>query len=52
MIREVNRSYELGPRGMCKAHKSSIKMQFMRHSFYWPTILQDCIKYSKGCKAY
>jgi len=37
--------------GECGAHQSSFKMKWMikRNGYYWPTILEDCFKYFKGC---
>ena len=37
---------------VCGAHQVGIKMQWMirRHGYFWPTILSDCINYSKGCQ--
>ena len=37
-------------RQFCGAHQVEIKMQWliMRHGYFWPTILSDCINYSKG----
>jgi hypothetical protein len=39
--------------GICGAHQSTHKMKWMlrREGFYWPTMVDDCIKYQKGCKA-
>ncbi|XP_043714589.1 uncharacterized protein LOC122662949 [Telopea speciosissima] len=39
--------------GICGAHQARIKMRWLlrRHGYYWPTILQDCIRYAKGCQA-
>lgn len=39
--------------GIRGAHQSGIKMRWLirRHECYWPTILKDCIRYAKGCKA-
>jgi hypothetical protein len=36
--------------GICGAHQSTHKMKWLlgRAGFYWPTILDDCIKYQKG----
>ena len=36
--------------GVCGSHQVVIKMQWLirRHDFFWPTILSDCINYSKG----
>jgi len=37
--------------GVCGAHQSACKMKWMirRNGYYWPTILEDCFKYFKGC---
>jgi hypothetical protein len=37
--------------GVCGAHQSAFKMKWMirRNGYYWPTILEDCFKYFKGC---
>ena len=37
--------------GVCGAHQSAFKMKWMirRNMYYWPTILEDCFKYFKGC---
>jgi hypothetical protein len=39
---------------ICGAHQSAYKMDWLlrRAGFYWPTMLDDCIKYQKGCEAY
>jgi hypothetical protein len=39
--------------GVCGAHQSAFKMKYMirNNSYYWPTILEDCFKYYKGCQA-
>jgi hypothetical protein len=39
--------------GICGAHQSAHKMKWFlrRAGFYWPTMVDDCIKYQKGCKA-
>jgi hypothetical protein len=39
--------------GICGAHQSAHKMKwlFRRAGFYWPTMVDDCIKYQKGCEA-
>ena len=36
--------------GFCGAHQVGIKMRWLikRHGYFWPTILRDCINYSKG----
>jgi len=38
--------------GVCGAHESAFKMKWMirRNGYYWPTILEDCFKYFKGCQ--
>ena len=38
--------------GVCGAHQSGVKMHWLirRHNYFWPTILKDCITYSKGCQ--
>ena len=38
--------------GVCGAHQSAFKMKWMirRNGYYWPTILEDCFKYFKGCQ--
>jgi hypothetical protein len=39
--------------GICGAHQSAYKMIFLlwRSGFYWPTMMDDCVKYQKGCEA-
>jgi hypothetical protein len=39
--------------GICGAHQSAYKMKWLlrRARFYWPTMVEDCIKYQKGCEA-
>lgn len=39
--------------GVCRAHQSGIKMRWLirRYGYYWPRILEDCIRYAKGCQA-
>ena len=38
--------------GVCGAHQSAFKIKWMirRNEYYWPTILEDCFKYFKGCQ--
>ena len=38
--------------GVCGAHQAEIKMSWLirRHGYSCPTILSDCINYSKGCQ--
>jgi len=37
---------------VCGAHQSAFKMKWMIrwNGYYWPTILEDCFKYFKGCQ--
>jgi hypothetical protein len=39
--------------GICGAHQSTYKMNWLlwRAGFYWPTMMDDCVKYQKGCEA-
>jgi hypothetical protein len=39
--------------GICGTHQSSHKMKWLlRHTgFYWPTMLNDCFRYYKGCES-
>jgi hypothetical protein len=39
--------------GICGAHQSAHKMNWLlwRARFYWMTMMDDCIKYQKGCEA-
>ena len=38
--------------GVCGAHQSAFKMKWLirRNEYFWPTILEDCFKYFKGCQ--
>jgi hypothetical protein len=38
--------------GVCGAHQSGHKMRWLvrRAGYYWPTMLEDCFKYYKGCQ--
>jgi len=38
--------------GVCGAHQLTFKMKWMigRNGYYWPTILEDCFEYFKGCQ--
>ncbi|XP_073133888.1 uncharacterized protein [Henckelia pumila] len=38
--------------GVCGAHQSGIQMRWIvrTHGYYWPSMLKDCIRYSKGCQ--
>jgi hypothetical protein len=46
---EVREVYD----GICGAHQWAHKMKWLlrRAGFYWPTMVDDCIKYQKGCEA-
>ena len=37
--------------GICGAHQSAYKMKWIirRTRYFWPTILEDCFEYYKGC---
>jgi hypothetical protein len=37
--------------GLCGAHQSAIKMRWIlrRAGLYWLTMLDDCVRYMKGC---
>jgi hypothetical protein len=39
--------------GTCGTHQSAHKMKWLirRSGYYWPTMLEDCFKYYKGCQA-
>jgi hypothetical protein len=38
--------------GICGTHQSAHKMRWLlkRAGFYWPTLLEDCFRYYKGCE--
>jgi hypothetical protein len=38
--------------GICGIHQSAHKMKWLlrRAGFYWPTMLNDCFRYYKGCE--
>jgi len=38
--------------GVCGAHQSAHKMKWMirRVGYFWPTMLEDCFKFYKGCQ--
>ena len=40
--------------GICGAHQSTYKMKCIirRTGYFWPTILEDCFEYYKGCQDY
>jgi hypothetical protein len=37
---------------ICGAHQSAYKMNWLlrRAGFYWPTMMDDCVKYQKDCE--
>ena len=39
--------------GICGTHQSAYKMKWLlrRVGFYWPTMLEDCFRYYKGCES-
>jgi hypothetical protein len=39
--------------GICGAHRLAYKTNwlFQRAGFYWSTMMDDCVKYQKGCEA-
>jgi hypothetical protein len=39
--------------GICGAHQLAYKMNWLLWGagFYWPTMMDDCVKYQKGCEA-
>jgi hypothetical protein len=38
---------------ICSFHQSAHKMKWLLHHvwFYWPTLINDCFRYNKGCKS-
>ena len=40
--------------GICGAHQSAYKIKWVirRFGYFWPTILEDCFEYYKGCQDY
>ena len=40
--------------GICGAHQSAYKMKWIirRTRYFWPTMLEDCFEYYKGCQDY
>ncbi|CAL2270036.1 unnamed protein product [Prunus armeniaca] len=39
--------------GICGAHQGGRKMCWLirRYGYFWPTMMKDCINYSKGCES-
>jgi hypothetical protein len=37
--------------GLCGAHQSAYRMKWVirKTGYYWPTMLEDCFEYYKGC---
>jgi hypothetical protein len=50
---ESNRLLHEVHEGTCETHQSAHKMKWLirRSGYYWPTMLEDCFKYYKGCQA-
>jgi ribonuclease HI len=50
---ESNRLLHEVHEGACGTHQSAHKMKWLirRSWYYWPTMLEDCFKYYKGCQA-
>jgi hypothetical protein len=50
---EVNRLLHEVHEGACGTHQSAHKMKWLirQSGYYWPTMLEDCFKYYKGCQA-
>ena len=50
---DANRLLHEVHEGTCGTHQSAHKMKwFIRRSgYYWPTLLEDCFKYYRGCQA-
>jgi hypothetical protein len=38
--------------GLCGAHQSAYRMKWVirKTGYYWPTMLEDCFEYYKGCQ--
>jgi hypothetical protein len=50
---EANRLLHEAHERACGTHQSAHKMKWLirRSGYYWPTMLEDCFKYYKGCQA-
>src|SRR4051812_49897857 len=50
---EANRLLHEVHEGACGTHQSAHNMKWLirRSGYYWPTMLEDCFKYYKGCQA-
>ena len=50
---EANRLLHEVHEGVCGTHQLAHKMKWLirRLGYYWPTMLEDCFKYYKGCQA-
>ena len=50
---ESNRLLHKVHEGACGTHQSAHNMKWLirRSGYYWPTMLEDCFKYYKGCQA-
>jgi hypothetical protein len=40
--------------GVCGAHQAAYKMKWIirRSGYFWPTMLEDCFEYYRGCQDY
>ncbi|XP_024195581.1 uncharacterized protein LOC112198681 [Rosa chinensis] len=49
--REAKRLMREVHTGICGSHQAGPKMRWLlrRHGYYWPSILKDCIAFTKGC---
>jgi hypothetical protein len=52
-LTEANRLLHEVHEGACGTHQSAHKLKWLirRSEYYWPTMLEDCFKYYKGCQA-
>jgi hypothetical protein len=50
---ESNRLLHEVHEGACGTHQSAHKMKWLirRSGYFWPTMLEDCFRYYKGCQA-
>jgi hypothetical protein len=51
-LTEANRLLHEVHEGACGTHQSAHRMKWLirRSGYYWPTTLEDCFKYYKGCQ--
>jgi hypothetical protein len=52
-LTEVNQLLHKVHEGACGTHQSAHKIKWLIRpsGYYWPTMLEDCFKYYKGCQA-